>query len=308
MCKLILFCIPIGATTIHKVNKEIENGKIVYKEKEIRNFINYDTSLRMLLEINNNFSNNIRKYENENMYEKLIMDIIDQDKKLSKWKLENIFVVEFEAKYGGYSRINYFNIPTYVAKFFVEYSENTLNRVRDYKYKLQLVNDILNNKNLKYAINDKFYDIITNYLMKGKKYQNTFDTWLSIDTKFCLSQLKKGEKMSKSYVDENEKKLYVIYKIGTDIHDKLKRNNSDNKLTGYTYKILNNCKSGNTKELLDTIIRLHLFVEEDVSPIFIDAINNKDLDLVTVGQAFVSGLISEKFDNQKQNKEVETNE
>ena len=242
------------------------------------------------------------------MYEKLIMDIIDQDKKLSKWKLENIFVVEFEAKYGGYSRINYFNIPTYVAKFFVEYSENTLNRVRDYKYKLQLVNDILNNKNLKYAINDKLYDIITNYLMRSKKYQNTFDTWLSIDAKFCLSQLKKGEKMSKSYVDENEKKLYVIYKIGTDIHDKLKRNNSDNKLNGYTYKILNNCKSGNTKELLDTIIRLHLFVEEDVSPIFIDAINNKDLDLVTVGQAFVSGLISEKFDNQKQNKEVETNE
>ena len=47
------------------------------------------------------------KYENRdgNPYTELILDIVEQDKQISTWQLENIFVVEFEAEYGAYSRI-----------------------------------------------------------------------------------------------------------------------------------------------------------------------------------------------------------
>ena len=150
ICKLMLFCIPAGTANITKTIKE--NGD--YKEKQLLSFVNYDTSVETLLKTNNDFSNN-SKYDNkkENPYTQLILNIIEQDTKISKWQLENIFVVEFEAEYGAYSRIEYFNIKRYVAEFFTQYSKQTLSRITDYKYKLQIVDYILKNKDIKYIIN-----------------------------------------------------------------------------------------------------------------------------------------------------------
>ena len=39
-------------------------------------------------------------------------------KDISKWQLENIFVVEIEAEYLAYSRLEYFHITRPVAIFF----------------------------------------------------------------------------------------------------------------------------------------------------------------------------------------------
>ena len=44
MCKLILFCIPAGVTTVIKTVKD--NNK--YKEKEMLSFVNYDTDVENL--------------------------------------------------------------------------------------------------------------------------------------------------------------------------------------------------------------------------------------------------------------------
>ena len=76
------------------------------------------------------------------------MDIIEQDKKISDWQLQNIFVVEFDSEYRGFSRMEYFNIKKYIAKFFIKYSEKTLNSIRDYRYKLQIVDNILKDKDI----------------------------------------------------------------------------------------------------------------------------------------------------------------
>ena len=65
VCKLILFCIPAGMTTITKTIKE--NGE--YIEKQLLSFINYDTGIDRLYKTNINFGNK-SKYENrhENPY------------------------------------------------------------------------------------------------------------------------------------------------------------------------------------------------------------------------------------------------
>ena len=61
VCKLILFCIPAGMTTITKTIKE--NGE--YREKQVLSFVNFDTKVDMLYKTNINFGNKSR-YENKN--------------------------------------------------------------------------------------------------------------------------------------------------------------------------------------------------------------------------------------------------
>ena len=127
VCKLILFCIPAGITKITKTIKTINNNKWVYKEKDILSFVNYDTEINTLYKTNINFEIKSRyEKQSENPYSELILDIVEQDKQLSIWQLENIFVVEFEAKYLKYSRIEYFNIKRYMSIFFTKYAEKTL--------------------------------------------------------------------------------------------------------------------------------------------------------------------------------------
>ena len=296
MCNLILFCVPAGITSITKIVKD--NG--VYKERETLSFVNYDTSLNELVKTNNNFSDISKKGNSENnTYSELIIDIVEQDKKLSKWKLQNIFVVEFDVEYGAYCRMNYFNIKTYMAKFFVKYSNKTLNCISDYKYKLQLVDYILKNKDISKVINTRLLEEINS----DKKIKNGYNSFLATRVRLILNLLKKEELGMEENIEKNNKKLFVLYNMGIEIHEVLKSKNEDNKLNGFTYKMLNSIKSGNKKEFMDIVIRIHMFMQRDISPIFLEVMQDGDLDFESIGHSFVSGLISNKFDKVQENKE-----
>lgn len=286
MCKLILFCIPAGITNISKVIKE--NGE--YKEKRLLSFVNYDINVENLLKTNNNFMNN-SKFENgaENPYASLILNIIEQDKKISEWQLQNIFVVEFEAEYGAFSRVEYFNIKRYVAQFFKNYAEKYLSRITDYRYKLQIVEYILKNKDIKYIINDRLRDEL------NKDKPNGYNSMLAIQTRLILNLLKK-ERIGVEEIKNNNKKLYVLYNLGIQIHEELKKTGEENKLSGYTYKMLNSIKTGNKKEFMDIVIRIHMSMGKDISPIFIETMQDTDLDFESIGHSFLSGLISNKYE------------
>ena len=293
VCKLILFCIPAGMTTITKTIKE--NGE--YREKQLLSFVNYDTGIERLYKTNINFGNKSR-YENrnENPYSELILDIVEQDKQVSMWQLENIFVVEIEAEYRAYSRIEYFNIKRYMSIFFTEYAEKTLSKIWDYRYRLQIVDYIMKNKDIKYIINDRLRDEIK----KGER-KNGYNSFLATQIRMILNTLKKEGKI----VDDIKKKgdkLYVIYNLGVQIHEELKNKGEDNKLDGYTYKMLNSIKAGNKKEFMDIIIRLHMAMGKDVSPIFIETMQTTGLDFESIGHSFLAGLISNKYEKKEEEK------
>ena len=297
ICKLILFCIPAGMTTITKTEKDIDKGKWIYKEVNILSFVNYDTGIDRLYKTNINFENKSR-YENrkENPYSELILDIVEQDKQVSMWQLENIFVVEIEAEYGSYSRIEYFNIKRYVSLFFTEYAPKTLSKIWDYRYRLQIVDYIMKNKDIKYIINDRLRDEIK----KGDQ-KNGYNSFLATQIRMILNTLKKEGKEVED-IKKNNDKLYIIYNLGVQIHEELKLNNEDNKLDGYTYKMLNSIKAGNKKEFMDIIIRLHMAMGKDVSPIFIETMQTTGLDFESIGHSFLAGLISNKYERKEEEK------
>ena len=293
VCKLILFCIPAGMTTITKTIKE--NGE--YREKQLLSFVNYDTKIDMLYKTNVNFGNKSRyENKNENPYSELILDIVEQDKQVSTWQLENIFVVELEAEYGAYSRIEYFNIKRYMSKFFTQYAEKTLSKIWDYRYRLQIVDYIMKNKDIKYIINDRLRDEIKN----GEK-KNGYNSFLATQIRMILNTLKKEVKEVED-IKKNNDKLYVIYNLGVQIHSELKNKGEDNKLDGYTYKMLNSIKAGNKKEFMDIVIRLHMAMGKDVSPIFIETMQTTGLDFESIGHSFLAGLISNKYERKEEEK------
>ena len=294
ICKLILFCIPAGMTNITKTIKE--NGD--YKEKQLLSFVNYDTNVEKLYKTNINFSNKSR-YENnsENPYSELILDIVEQDKQVSIWQLENIFVVEIDTDYDKkYSRIEYFNIKRYISIFFTEYAQKTLAKIWDYKYRLQIVDYIMKNKDIKYIINDRLRDEI-----KKAEKKNGYNSFLATQIRMILNVLKKEGRQVED-IKKNDNKLYEIYNLGVEIHEELKRKNEDNKLDGYTYKMLNSIKAGNKKEFMDIVIRLHMAMGKDVSPIFIETMQTTGLDFESIGHSFLSGLISNKYEKKEEEK------
>ena len=298
VCKLILFCIPAGMTTITKTEKDIDKGKWIYKEVSILSFVNYDTGIDRLYKTNINFGNKSRyANRNENPYSELILDIVEQDKQVSMWQLENIFVVEFDANYDKkYSRIEYFNIKRYMSIFFTQYAEKTLTKIWDYRYRLQIVDYIMKNKDIKYIINDRIRDEMS----KGEK-KNGYNSFLAIQIRMILNTLKKEGKEVED-IKKNNDKLYVIYNLGVQIHSELKNKGEDNKLDGYTYKMLNSIKAGNKKEFMDIIIRLHMAMGKDVSPIFIETMQTTGLDFESIGHSFLAGLISNKYERKEEEK------
>lgn len=294
ICKLILFCIPAGITTITKTVKE--NGE--YKEKQLLSFVNLDTSVKKLYKTNMNFGNKSR-YENKegNPYTELILDIVEQDKQISTWQLENIFVVEFEAEYGAYSRIEYFNIKRYVSRFFTQYSEQTLLKIRDYRYRLQIVDNVLKNKDIKYAINDRLRDEL------NKENTNGYNSFLATRVRMIINLLKK-EDIEMEGIKKSDAKLKVLYNLGIQMHEDLKRTGEENKIDGYTYKMLNSIKAGNKKQFMDIVIRIHMSMGKDVSPIFIETMQTEGLDFESIAHSFLAGLISNKYEKKDEDSEA----
>ncbi len=290
ICKLIMFCIPMGLTTITKITRD--NQK--YEEKDILSFVNYDTSIENLLKTNNNFaSKSKRDRYMDSPYADLLIDIVEQEKDISKWQLENIFVVEIDAEYLAYSRIEYFRITRPVAIFFKEYADKSLMKIKDYRFKTQMVDKIMKNKDTKYIINDKIRDVIKN------KYGG-YETFLASKTRMEIKSIQKGER-NMSEMEKKNKKLIALYSIGTEIHEELKKKGTENKLDGYVYKMLNCVKTGNKKEFMDNVIRLHMALGKDVSPIFLDVMKEEQFDFATIGHSFLSGLASNKFESKTTN-------
>ncbi len=298
-CKLMLFCIPAGISSVSKTVQENVNGQVTYREKEIFGFVNNDVSVEELLQYNNNLTQSSKMDKTiHNPYSDLILSIVEQKKDISEWQLQNIFVVEFESEYLAFSRVEYFNIKRYVAKFFKNYSK-MFTAINDYRYKLQIIDYILKNKDIKYVINQRLREEFE------KDVPNGFNNYLATKVRLILNLLKKEDSNMNETIKKNNNKLYVLYSLGVAIHEELKAKNEENKLDGYVYKMLNSIKSGNKKEFMDIVIRIHMSMGKDVSPIFLEVMQNSDLDFESIGHSFVSGLISNKLE--KNNEEVVSN-
>ena len=281
LCKLILFCTPAGSTYIKK-------NYITDEDNEFYSFVNIDTSIEEIYNTNINLKN---LKDRENPFNDLVIDIVTENKEKSEWQLQNILFVEFKASIEAKKcKMNYFNMPTYLAKFFTKESKN-IQSLYNSKFKANVVDILLKNKDLKHLINSSLREKIKDNLEDNKKSNiSSSDCFKAIKIRALINSYKKG------VYEMNDKKLQVVKYAGHEIHDYYVSANSKNKINGVAYKLLNAIKVGNKKDFMDTVLRIFMSAEKSVPSVFIEVMAEKDLDFESIGHAFITGLISEKYE------------
>ncbi|HBG4729717.1 TPA: type I-B CRISPR-associated protein Cas8b1/Cst1 [Clostridioides difficile] len=294
VCKLILFCTPAGATYTRK-------NYLINEENEFYLFVNMDASINELYERNNSLKaqkSESSDSKDENPFNHLIKSIVEENKLKSEWQLHNILFVEFKASIDAKKcKINYFNIPTYLAKIFVD--ENTkIQNIYDYKFKSSVLDLLLKNRDLKHLINNTLRNKVKNDMESNNKSNiSGIDCFRVVQLRALINSYKKGAyKMDNKNLENNYKKLRIIYYLGCDIHDYFVNKNSKNKIDGVIYKLLNSVKVGNKSDFMDTIIRIFMSAEKQIPDFVLDIEIEKDLDFESIGHAFISGLISGKYE------------
>ena len=287
ICKLILFCTPAGATYTRK-------NYLINEENEFYLFVNMDTCINELFERNNSLKAQKSEYsdsKDENPFNQLIKSIVEENTLKSEWQLRNILFVEFKASIDSKKcKINYFNIPTYLAKFFVKENKK-IQSIYDYKLKSNVLDLILKSKDLKHLINNTLRNIVKSNLERNNKSNiSGLSCFNVVQLRTILNNYKRG------VYKMDYKKLRKIYESGCEIHDYYIDKNAKNKIEGITYKILNLIKVGNKNDFMQTILRIFSPSEktppEEILQIFVE----EDLDFESVGYAFVTGLISGKYE------------
>ncbi|WP_343097252.1 type I-B CRISPR-associated protein Cas8b1/Cst1, partial [Clostridioides difficile] len=230
ICKLILFCTPAGATYTRK-------NYLINEENEFYLFVNMDTCINELFERNNSLKAQKSEYsdsKDENPFNQLIKSIVEENTLKSEWQLRNILFVEFKASIDSKKcKINYFNIPTYLAKFFVKENKK-IQSIYDYKLKSNVLDLILKSKDLKHLINNTLRNIVKSNLESNNKSNiSGLSCFNVVQLRTILNNYKRG------VYKMDYKKLRKIYESGCEIHDYYIDKNAKNKIEGITYKILN---------------------------------------------------------------------
>lgn len=294
ICKLILFCTPAGATYTKK--NYIEN-----EDNEFYSFVNTDTSIDDIYNTNMNLK---KLKDKDNPFNDLVIDIVSENKEKSEWQLQNILFVEFKASIESKKcKMNYFNMPTYLVRFFVnEQGKNSklIQSIYNSKFKANVVDTLLKNKDLKHLISKSLRKKIKDNLEEEHKINlSSSDIFKAIKIRALIDSYKKG------VYEMNDKKLQVVKFAGHEIHDYYVSTNSKNKINSVAYKLLNAIKVGNKKDFMDTVLRIFMSAEKSVPSVFIEIMAEKDLDFESIGHAFITGLISERYEANKETNKVE---
>lgn len=288
LCKLILLCTPAGTTNIYKTYMETSS----FEDKHYYGFINMDTNIEDLIKYNDNFMYSKNK---DAPIKELIIGIVEGLKDKSVWQLQNILYVEFYSDYDAKGcKLNYLNIPKYLALFF-KHKYDLLDSIKDEKFKMKLLDDLLGKRDIKYSINDKLRELIKD------ESDYSYNCYLAVQIRNVLNQYKGGNGMDEK--KDQSKKLFVIYQKGAEINKYLNEHNGENKISGMAYRLLNATKAGNKNEFMDSVIRIFMSSEKEVPSLFLDVINEKEMSFEEISYAFISGLISGVY-----NKEVKKDE
>lgn len=286
ICKLILFCTPAGTTHIYK-------GYLKDEENEFYTFVNMDGSVKELFNMNQSL---MKSRDKENPFEVLIQDLVQENQQKSEWQLSNILFVEFKASVGEKKcTLNYFNMPMYLAQFFSK-QDKQISSIYNSKLRASVVDQLIKQRDLKHLLIQILHEKIKDILEDKKGFSILgSDCYKIAKIRFFINRYKGGK------LEVDDKKLKVVRYAGENIREKYIKANSKNKLGGIAYRLLNTAKVGNKKDFMDTVLRVFVSAEEDVPLVFLDIMAEKELNFEDIAYAFISGLVSDKYDPNKEN-------
>ena len=277
LCRLILLCTAAGTT---KVYKNYLESNYSFNDKLYYGFISMEGNLGDLIKENNTFKNLSSK---DISFEEWLYDSLIQERKISKWQLQNVLYVEFNADYRSKnSRMNYYNIPNYIASFLCNKDADILQEIKSSTERMRIFDWIMGRKDLNILIDREL----------RKKIKNEF-VGTNIINVVKLKNILESYKAEGGYSKVNDAGLQTIdwlYKDGIMIAKIYHDNKMENKLSGISYRLLNSIKAGNKNEFMDSILRIYLSVDLPVPKNMLESIREEKLSFSQVGHSFLTGL------------------
>ncbi|ACV61808.1 CRISPR-associated CXXC_CXXC protein Cst1 [Desulfofarcimen acetoxidans DSM 771] len=271
LCKLIYSCLPAGI--IYTYNRGI--------------YINQTIKLKDAVRINNKIKSRILRSQDGSMrpiYHALVSVLHEQENDSAKYELADVQVVRYENE--SY-RFNILAKPMLQIIVNSKKELDSLIRVnfiengRNINVYDEVIGRIFNNQNLFTLIHKMLYGKLSDAskcYFNGSHVRNV----LIINQLIC-SRLG-GMKMDNTYLVKKSREA------GESLRNKYFNKDSNHKLAGICYRLLNALKTTNENMFMDVTLNCYLYVNSQVPKVITDALG-RGKDFSTMGYAFVSGLI-----------------
>lgn len=295
LAKLVLFLAPIGVAFYNR--KEGYGKQGVYRS--YAGFVQSDASFPEILRMNNAFR---RFKKDDNPFNEVVHDLLQDSLTRADKITKQLFFLEMYSEYQGKKTLlDYYHMPPYIAKYFKQYGDK-LKAVHIKEFREEFTRTAL--KGIE-PIN-----VVFNYLRYLIANNNSgFGAYIAVRELNRIHALKKGV----NNVSNEDKKVYVVFKQGQEIRNLLlqrtesRKESSDSyiasgskKINSLAYRLLNASKAGDKANFMDTLFRIHVSADKEVSSIFLNSIHEKDLKFETVASAFIAGLLSDSFKKDKE--------
>lgn len=293
--KLILFLVPIGAS--------VYNRKIGYGSQaeylSHYGFIHFQGHFENIYRQNNAY-NTHRK--NDHPFEFIIMDLLRESQEKSEQKQRSFMLIEFHSNRDAKKvLLDYYHMPTYVVDYFQHYG-NALRFIHRAEYREEFVRSVLHGIDPKQVLLKYFREIIESNM-------DGFRGRMAVLERYRLLLLRKGVKEMK----DKEKIVYHAFYKGQTLRKKIIKAGEERadqagaentaggkkKIQGIAYRLLNAVKAGHPQHFLDTVFRLHMGVGLDIPRVLLNVLHEKEADFETVGSSFISGLLSDEDQKEK---------
>lgn len=266
LARLLIFCAQAGATR--------SQGKSV--------FIFYGGTFDEIYQTNRSYA---QFKDRDRTFDQIIFDLIREQQLKAKHLKDHYMIFEYESDYRAKKTLlDYMVMTPHLVRLFSEQG-NLFNHVH-YSTKSAMVRFLLK------GIDPKNY--LTNLLAdKIKNSYSTFEVIQMIQVRHLNQIYAKGV----DDVDSGKQKRYVwaLVKSAEEVKYKL----GEKKAQGIAYRLLNAIRSNDKNTFMDTVMRTYISSDLQMPMLLLEVLHEENMDFATVGNAWVSGLVSKPNDFKK---------
>lgn len=297
ICELIYFCVWAGYT------RGFENKNFL--------FVNDDSSVENLINKNNLLRNLLKKNKKENILTEYFYELLlREEQQLSKFRLQNLHVIEINLSNSTFPKIYSFHISRPQAEY-IKKNINFLREIANKRYKIKdtsvsIIHEFFNlffERTLTY---DYLAKLLKFYIQaRGKEssnigvYFNIYD--LKIINILIFNYLTHVKQLKS--INMETKQIWTIYHYGSELKQILKSKNAENKINGIAYRLLNAVRSNDQSTFMNLLLRLYIGYDRAVPGILTKALESTE-NFEAIGYSYINGLLGEPYNkDEKNNKE-----
>ncbi|MBJ8054318.1 type I-B CRISPR-associated protein Cas8b1/Cst1 [Bacillus cereus] len=272
LAKLILFCAPAGASIV--------GDKSLFVQREGR--------FEQVIQANNIYEIGRSK---EKAFDEILFDLIAEQQTKAYQTQQNYLILEYSSEYNAKKTdLQYLHLTSGLCSLFNSDTCSKWFGHLKYTLRSQIVHSFLRYQDPKSMIHHHL-----RIKLKEGRFAN--EIVYACLLRYYFIFLVKGEGTLETNLSIGRKRIWSAFYAGVEIRKAME----EGKIRSIAYRLLNAVRANDKKMFLDTSMRLYMSVEKPLPPVFINVLDESQIDFATIADSFIAGLISkegEKGDEQ----------